>query len=119
MISEIITIGNEILDGRVTDTNRVFIGRRLRELGLEVRYVQSVDDNLERIVEALKLAGSRSDLVICTGGLGPTSDDLTSEAFAKFLSVPLEISSQAKSEVESELKKRGRNTNASQLKQAF
>lgn len=116
--AEIITIGNEILDGRVVDTNRVFIGKALRELGIEVRHAQSVDDDLERVIEAFKLANARSDLVICTGGLGPTSDDLTAEAFAKFANRHLETNDTAKTQVEASLLKRGRVANSSQLKQA-
>src|ERR1041385_549593 len=99
-IAEIITIGNEILDGRVIDTNRVFIGKHLKNLGIEVRYSQTVDDEINRIVSALKLADGRADLILCTGGLGPTSDDLTAEAFAKFLDVPLEMNQSARKTLE-------------------
>jgi nicotinamide-nucleotide amidase len=117
-VAELITIGNEILDGRTLDTNRVYLGRHLKNLGYEVRYAQSVDDHLERIVEALNLAVSRSDIVLCTGGLGPTSDDLTSEAVAKFLNCSWQIQPQAEAFVQKRILSRGRQMNASQLKQA-
>lgn len=70
-VAELITIGNEILDGRVVDTNRSYFGRELKLLGFEVRYAQSVDDNLDRIVSAFELAAQRSDIVFCTGDWGP------------------------------------------------
>jgi len=118
-IVELITIGNEILDGRVTDTNRVYLGRELKNLGFEVRYAQSVDDDQERIVDAFTLAASRSDLIFCTGGLGPTSDDITAEAFAKFLDVPYLLDSEAEKFVRKVLTDRKREANPSQLKQAY
>ncbi len=116
--AELITIGNEILDGRVTDTNRVFLGRRLKEMGFEIPYAQSVDDNLDRVVDALHIAASRSDVIICTGGLGPTTDDLTAEAVSKFLKCPWEINTQAETFLKEIFAKRGRELNESQLKQA-
>jgi nicotinamide-nucleotide amidase len=118
LVAEVITIGNEILDGRVTDSNRVFIGRHLKELGYEICYAQSVDDNMDRVVEALKLAKSRSNLVICTGGLGPTTDDLTAEAAAKFLECPWELNKEAATFLKKLFAKRNRELNESQLKQA-
>jgi nicotinamide-nucleotide amidase len=117
-IAELITIGNEILDGRVVDTNRSYFGRELKLLGFEVRYAQSVDDNLERIVSAFELAAQRSDVVFCTGGLGPTSDDLTAEAFSKFAKVPFEMNKDAEAFVRRVLASRNREPNESQLKQA-
>ncbi|MEZ4814664.1 MAG: nicotinamide-nucleotide amidohydrolase family protein [Bdellovibrionota bacterium] len=117
-IAEVLTIGNEILDGRVTDTNRVYLGKKLTELGFEVRHAQSVDDNLERVVQALELAASRSELVVCTGGLGPTGDDLTSEAVAKFLNCPWESNPQAEAFLVKLFVERKRDLSESQLKQA-
>lgn len=118
MIAEILTIGNEILDGRITDTNRTYIGKKLSELGIEIRYAQSVDDNLDRVVSALELASSRSDLIICTGGLGPTTDDLTAEAVAKFLGCAWDFNVEAEKFVRGIFEKRNRQINESQLKQA-
>ncbi len=117
-IAELLTIGNEILDGRVTDTNRVYLGKKLNELGYEICYAQSVDDNLERVVQALELAASRSDIVFCTGGLGPTTDDLTAEAVAVFLNCPLEVNLEAETFLKKLFIERGRELNESQLKQA-
>jgi nicotinamide-nucleotide amidase len=117
-VAEILTIGNEILDGRVTDTNRVYLGKRLTELGYELRYAQSVDDNLERVVQALELAASRSDLIVCTGGLGPTTDDLTAEAASKFLNCPFEVNTKAEAFIRRIFSERNREINESQMKQA-
>jgi len=117
-VAELITIGNEILDGRVIDTNRSYLGRELKALGFEVRYAQSVDDDLARIVSAFELASKRSDVVFCTGGLGPTSDDLTAEAFSQFAKVPFEMNAIAEKFVRQVLAGRNREANESQLKQA-
>lgn len=85
MKSEIIAIGTEILLGEIVDTNSAWIAQRLPELGIDLLYTSVVGDNLGRIVETIDRAWHRSDLVITTGGLGPTDDDLTREAIARVL----------------------------------
>jgi len=100
MIVEIITIGREILDGRVVDTNSVRIAELLKPHGLVPRFGQRVDDDISRIVDAFEIAARRSELILVTGGLGPTSDDLTAEAFGAFLKTPLEINKEALEQVE-------------------
>ena len=119
IIVELITIGREILDGRVVDTNAVRMAEILKTRGLIVRHAQRVDDDIERIVEAFELASTRSDVILTTGGLGPTSDDLTPEAFAKFLGTPLNENPEALFVVESMLKSRGRPMSPAQRKQAL
>jgi nicotinamide-nucleotide amidase len=89
MTAEIVSIGTELLMGQIADTNAQHIGRMLPELGITHRHRQTVGDNLERMVEALKLAISRSEVVFTIGGLGPTEDDLTREAVAQALDEPL------------------------------
>ncbi len=89
--SEIITIGTEILLGQILDTNTQYLAQRLAEIGIKVRYKTCVGDNLEDIVSAINIATSRCDVVITTGGLGPTLDDLTREAVAKSAGVKLEF----------------------------
>ncbi|MEO5666754.1 MAG: competence/damage-inducible protein A, partial [Bdellovibrionota bacterium] len=116
---ELVTIGREILDGRVIDTNAVRMAELLKTRGLIVRHAQRVDDDIERIVEAFRLAASRSQIILATGGLGPTSDDLTPEAFAKFLGVPLKENLVALKVVEDGLKIRGRPMTPAQRKQAL
>jgi nicotinamide-nucleotide amidase len=82
MEAEIVSIGTELLLGEITDTNAVYLANQLAELGIGCRYRQTVGDNLRRMVASLRLAAYRSDLVIATGGLGPTADDLTRAAMA-------------------------------------
>ncbi|MBM4420112.1 MAG: CinA family nicotinamide mononucleotide deamidase-related protein, partial [Chloroflexi bacterium] len=82
MRAEIVSIGTELLLGTIVDTNAAYLATRLAALGVDCRHKQVVGDNLERAAATLALALSRADLVICTGGLGPTEDDLTREAIA-------------------------------------
>src|SRR5512141_1707876 len=83
MHAEIIATGSELLLGEVVDTNSAFIARRLREIGLNLFYKTVVGDNEQRMIEALTIALNRSDVIITTGGLGPTIDDVTRPAVAK------------------------------------
>ncbi len=81
--AEIISIGTEILLGEITDTNSVYIARRMRDIGINIFHMVSVGDNERRITETIKLALGRADVVITTGGLGPTVDDMTRQAVAQ------------------------------------
>jgi len=83
MKAEIITIGDEILYGQIVDTNSTFIAQRLTRLGIEVTFRTSVGDDIEKINQAISHARARAELIITTGGLGPTSDDLTKKAIVK------------------------------------
>lgn len=89
MRAEILSVGTELLLGQITDTNAVYLARLLAEHGVDLFFKQTVGDNDGRIQEALRLALSRADLVVMTGGLGPTEDDLTVEAVAAALRLPL------------------------------
>ncbi len=80
---EIITIGDELITGHTVDTNAAFIGKNLTAIGLNVRYRSSVGDSVEAMEEAFHLALKRAQLIIATGGLGPTDDDLTKRAIVK------------------------------------
>lgn len=82
MNAEIVSIGTEILLGELVDTNANYIAQQLRNIGINVFYITAVGDNRQRIAETLRLGLSRSDLVITTGGLGPTVDDMTRQAVA-------------------------------------
>ena len=81
--AEIISIGTEILLGDIDDTNSKYIAEHLKDLGYDIHYMTAVGDNQKRVINVLKRAIERSDLVITTGGLGPTEDDLTRQAIAK------------------------------------
>ena len=77
MKAEIIAVGTELLLGEITNTNARFLSQELASLGITVQFQSVVGDNRERLVESLRAALGRSDVVITTGGLGPTADDLT------------------------------------------
>ena len=89
MRAEVVAVGTELLLGQIADENARWMSERLAALGVDVLHHQVVGDNLERIVAALQLAASRSDAVLVTGGLGPTQDDITRDAIAALLDVPL------------------------------
>ncbi|MEL6810410.1 MAG: competence/damage-inducible protein A [Bacteroidota bacterium] len=84
MLAEIITIGDEILIGQIVDTNSVFISKELNKIGVQVYQITSVQDDREHILQAFSDALARVDLVLVTGGLGPTKDDITKQCFAEF-----------------------------------
>jgi nicotinamide-nucleotide amidase len=91
MRAEILCVGSELLLGQIIDTNAAYIAGRLARAGIDVHRKQTVGDNLERIVECIQGALSRADVLIITGGLGPTTDDLTREAISQALDAPLEF----------------------------
>lgn len=91
MQAEIITIGDEILLGQTVDTNSAWIGSELADLGIPVHQITSIADTSEHIVQALKEAIERSELIFVTGGLGPTNDDITKSTLADFFGTTLEI----------------------------
>src|SRR5689334_7429959 len=82
MRAEIISCGTELLLGHITDTNATYLAQSLASLGIDLYFVSQVGDNQGRIVETLRRAWERSDLVIITGGLGPTEDDLARESIS-------------------------------------
>lgn len=84
MKAEIITIGDEILIGQIVDTNSQFIGQQLNKIGVSVYQITSIQDDQQHILNALQEAQERVDIVIITGGLGPTKDDITKKTIAKF-----------------------------------
>ena len=89
MRAEIVAVGTELLLGQIADTNGQWMSEQLAAIGVDVLHHQAVGDNRARVVEALRLAATRSDVVLVSGGLGPTQDDLTRDAIAAFAGVPL------------------------------
>ena len=87
--SALLTIGSEVIDGRVLNTNSQYLGRIFQDNGLPVNYALSCDDKEQDIIDSLEFALKRSRLVLITGGLGPTSDDITRQVVAKFFGVDL------------------------------
>src|SRR5712692_3431351 len=91
MRAEILSCGTELLLGHITDTNATFLAQSLSALGIDLYFVSQVGDNLGRIVETLKRAWERSDLIIMTGGLGPTEDDLARESISALLGETMQV----------------------------
>jgi len=91
MKAEIVAVGTELLLGQIANTNAQWMSERLAAIGVDVLHHQVVGDNLDRIVEALRVASGRADVVLVTGGLGPTDDDITRDALAVLLHVGLEF----------------------------
>jgi nicotinamide-nucleotide amidase len=91
MQAEIVVIGTELLLGQIIDTNAAYLAQQLSSIGVNLFYKSTVGDNQGRIIEVLKMATDRSDIVITTGGIGPTLDDMTRESVAAVLGVPLAL----------------------------
>jgi nicotinamide-nucleotide amidase len=87
MLAEIITIGDEILIGQIVDTNSAFIARELNNAGIRVKQISSVSDDKQHILAALDEASGRADIILITGGLGPTKDDITKKTIAEYFGV--------------------------------
>ncbi|CAM4178442.1 damage-inducible protein CinA [Streptococcus penaeicida] len=100
MNAEIIAVGTEILTGQIVNTNAQFISEKMAEIGVDVYYQTAVGDNEKRLLEVIDTASKRSELIILTGGLGPTEDDLTKQTLAKFLGKSLVFDQQAKDKLD-------------------
>ena len=85
MKAEIICIGTELLVGDIVNTNSQYISKKLTDIGIDLYYQTTVGDNFDRVKECLEIAFKRADLVITTGGLGPTIDDITKEVVAALM----------------------------------
>ena len=114
MQAEIIVIGTELLLGQIIDTNAAYIAQQLSSLGIDLYYKSTVGDNKGRIVETLKRAVDRSDLVLTTGGIGPTLDDMTRESVAEVLGVPLEMHANLLEQIKAMMGSRYTDNNARQ-----
>ena len=90
MTAEIITIGDEILIGQIVDTNSAFISKELNKIGVSVHQITSIEDERKHILQTLKEASLRADIIIITGGLGPTKDDITKKCLCEFFDDKLE-----------------------------
>ena len=100
MKAEIIAVGTEILTGQIVNTNAQFLSEKLAEIGVDVYFQTAVGDNEARLLSLLEIASQRSSLVILTGGLGPTEDDLTKQTLAKFLGKELVFDPQAQEKLD-------------------
>ncbi len=107
MKAEIIAVGTELLMGQIVNTNAKYLSEQLALLGIDL-YVQTVvGDNMQRLQEAFRLASERSDLIVCTGGLGPTQDDLTKQALGDFLGRKLVLDPTSMAHIERFFESRG------------
>lgn len=117
--AEILTIGTEILLGEIVDTNARHIARALRDAGVDLYYSATVGDNVERIAEAMRQAMSRAEILITTGGLGPTVDDPTRAAVALAFGVALEFRPDLWQQVEARFARFGRTPTENNRRQAY
>src|SRR6201988_834079 len=116
--AEIIAVGSELLTPFRMDTNSLFLTEQLNQLGVEVVFKSVVGDDLKRLVGAAQHALFRSEIVIFSGGLGPTEDDLTREAVAEALGVPLHRDQEVLARLEQRFAERGWKMAANNVKQA-
>lgn len=118
VLAEVITIGDEILYGQTLDTNTQWIGQKLSEAGIRIIRKISVGDIKEEILKALDEAGSRADIILMTGGLGPTKDDITKHTLATYFNTPLVMNMQALQEVRTLFESRNRPMTPTNERQA-
>lgn len=117
--AEIVAIGTEILLGEITDTNSVYLARQLRDIGVNVFFMTTVGDNLGRIAGAISDALDRAEIVITTGGLGPTVDDMTRQAVADVFDRPLEFHTSLYQSIEERFRGFGVEMTANNRQQAY
>jgi nicotinamide-nucleotide amidase len=104
--AEILSVGDELLIGRTVNNNAAFMGRLLAETGIETHWLTSVGDDMERLVSAIETAWERVDIVLMTGGLGPTHDDITKDALCRFFGVDMTFHSEIIAEMKTRYKTR-------------
>ncbi len=119
MIAEILAVGTELLMGQISNTNAQYLSKRLNEVGIGVYYHSVVGDNPLRLKESLKLALSRADVIITTGGLGPTQDDLTKETIAEAMGRRLILHEETYQGIKAFFEKLNRRMADSNGKQAY
>lgn len=119
MKAEILAVGTEILLGDIINTNAQFISKELASLGIDVYRQEVIGDNEDRLLEAMGEIFQRSDILICTGGLGPTEDDLTKETICKYFNADLEVHEESLTELKNYYKRLDREMTESNLKQVY
>lgn len=119
MRAEIISVGTEILLGDILNTNTQFLSKELASIGIEVYRQETIGDNEGRLLEMLEESFKRCDIVITTGGLGPTNDDLTKETACKFFNMNLELHEESLDELKKYFNRLGREISVSNYKQVY
>jgi nicotinamide-nucleotide amidase len=117
--AEIITIGTEILLGEIVDTNSAYLARRLRDLNVDVFRTSTIGDNAQRIASILRETLERTEIIITTGGLGPTVDDPTREAVAQAFGVETEFRPELWEQIVERMSRFGRTPTENQKRQAY
>jgi nicotinamide-nucleotide amidase len=118
MKAEILSIGTELLLGQIVDTNAQWLAEQLPALGIDLYYISQVGDNQGRLVDTLRTAWERSDFIICTGGVGPTDDDLTREAISELVDEEMVIQTEVADSLREYFGKRGIKMPEKNVKQA-
>lgn len=118
MTAELLTIGDEILIGQITNTNAVWMAQKLNSAGVSVIHMTSVSDNKQAILNAFDAASERADIVLITGGLGPTKDDITKKTFCDYFGVELQRDENVLRDVTSFFSKRNKEVSEINKKQA-
>jgi competence/damage-inducible protein CinA-like protein len=118
-VAEIIAIGTELLLGEIVDTNSQYLARQLRDAGIDLYWLGAVGDNEARIAEAVQHGLSRSDIVLCTGGLGPTVDDVSREGIARALGVELEFREELWAQIQERFARFKRTPSENNKRQAY
>lgn len=119
MNAEILAVGTELLMGQIVNTNARYISERLNSIGINVYFHSVVGDNPKRLENSIKLALERSDLVVITGGLGPTKDDITKEKVAEVFGKKMVLHNESLEKIKDFFLKLGRNMTENNVKQAY
>jgi len=119
MQATIITIGDEILIGQIIDTNSAWMGVELNLLGIDIREIISISDEHQQIIDTVDRAMKSSDLVLVTGGLGPTKDDITKKSLAEYFKIGMEFHEPTWQRIQEIFKKFGRTTTPAHREQCF
>lgn len=119
MKAEIIVSGSELLLGQSIDTNGPWIAQKISEIGIDCHFKSTVGDNLNNMATTFARAFERADIILCTGGLGPTQDDITREALSKALDIPLVYDESLAELIREKFRKRNREMSDNNLRQAY
>lgn len=119
MTAEIVSVGTELLLGQIVNTDAQYLSQRLSEMGIDTYHHVTVGDNMARAVQCIRQALSRSDIVITTGGLGPTRDDLTKEAVAACFDLPMEPDAESERRLRGHFAHQGREMTPNNLRQIY
>ena len=119
MAAEVICVGTELLLGDILNSNSQYLAKELAALGVPHFYQTVVGDNIDRVHQAIEIGATRSSILIFTGGLGPTPDDLTTESIASYFNTPLVEHPEVIADIERKYAQRGREMTASNRKQSL